>query len=129
MKSLMHQGRFSSLKTKAEAYMDAQRRAEYTLFAAMTTVAASTVPTLCSQGTGNAAMKDIFMSFLDIIYTMALFCGIALLAFAGFKLFVAIQEDNPEGQLRAVKQLIAAIALCCLKPFLAPLITKLLQNL
>lgn len=123
MKSLMHQGRFSSLKVKTKAYMDAQRREWYTFLAAMTTAAASTVPTLCEP-----TMKSIMLSMLEVVYNLALYVGIGILVFGLVKWFMAMQDENPEGQSRAIKQAVVGVALICFKAFVGPIITSVLPN-
>ena len=126
MKSLLHQGGFSSLKTRTKAYMDAQRREWYTFLAAMTTAAASTVPTFCSQQGNTPTMKGIMLSMLDVVYNLALFVGIGILVFGLVKWFMAMQDENPEGQSRAIKQAVVGVALICFKTFVAPIINSVL---
>ena len=121
MNSLMHQGRISSLKAKTAAYMDAQRREWYTFLAAMTTAAASVVPTLCAPD-----MKTIFLSMLEVVYNLALYVGIGILVFGLVKWFMAMQDENPEGQSRAIKQAVVGVALICFKTFVGPIINSVL---
>lgn len=122
MKSLMHQGSFSSLKAKTKAYMDAQRRQWYTFLAAMTTAAAATVPTFCAP-----TMKNIFMSMVNIIYDLALYLGAGILLFALIKWISSMMDENPEGQSRAIKTAIVGVALICFKAFAGPIVNSIFE--
>lgn len=97
-------------------------------YGAMATLATSSflAPVLCEDTTTGVDMKEVFMSIMDILYTIAMFVGAAMVGIAIFNWVVAMKDDNADGQTRAVRNFVVGIALATLRVTLKPLLEMLI---
>ncbi len=99
------------------SFMDRSRRSWYSFLAFMTTAIASTAPTFCA----NATMATIFDKILNIVYDIALYSGLGIVAFGAVSWIMAMKDENAEGQSRAIRFVIVGIALVAAKSLIDPI--------
>lgn len=58
--------------------------------------------------------EGILQALLDVIFTIASYIGILLLAWGGVMLILAIRNEDADSKSRAVMLIVVAIALICL---------------
>lgn len=78
----------------------------------------TTTPVFCATIKTNLDMNTIFGGMVDIILTLATFCG-ALIAIGGvFSYVMSHINENPDGQTRAVRYIVVGVVLIGLETLL-----------
>ena len=90
--------------------------------ALMAATAAS--PVFCSGGGVN--IDATFQSIMEILYSIAMYMGIGIVAYAIFSWVLAMKDDNADGQARAIRFLVVGIVLAGLGTIAGPIVNNLL---
>lgn len=123
MRSVSIPAKVQRLGGRVNAVMDNSRRRFYTFLAGLSTAAVATAPTFCAP----ANMKTLFNKMADIIYDIALYIGAAILLYGIVSWIMAMKDENPEGQSRAIRYAIVGITLVCIKVIAKPIINSVIS--
>lgn len=86
---------------------------------AMSTASMALVPTAFADATGNAVVKAI----LNVVYDMAFYIGIILLAWSVVMLVLALKNEDADSKSRAIMLIAVSIALIGIGTLLEPILT------
>ena len=81
-------------------------------------------PVFCSGGGVN--IDATFQSIMEILYSIAMYMGIGIVAYAIFSWVLAMKDDNADGQARAIRFLVVGIVLAGLGTIAGPIVNNLL---
>lgn len=76
--------------------------------------------------TGGVDINATFTSIMNILYDIAKYMGIGIVAYAVFSWILSMKDDNADGQSRAIRFLVVGIVLAGLGTIAAPIINNLL---
>lgn len=87
---------------------------------AMSTASVAMMPTAFAAGTttGNAVVNAI----LDVVYMMAFYIGLILLAWSVVMLVLALKNEDADSKSRAIMLIAVSIALLCVGTLLEPIL-------
>lgn len=111
------------LALKARGGLDKCKGAYYGAMASLTAGAIAT-PAFCTGG--GVDINATFQSIMEILYDIAMYMGIGIVAYAVFSWVLAMKDDNPDGQSRAIRFLVVGIVLAGLGTVAGPIINNLL---
>lgn len=114
----------STIKTSAGKLAEKCKKG-YVAAGAMATTALMSVPAFAS-GAGGVDINATFTSIMDILYDIAKYMGIGIVAYAVFSWILSMKDDNADGQSRAIRFLVVGIVLAGLGTVAEPIINNLL---
>ena len=91
----------------------------------MSAASAVTMPVALAAGEDKALISQI----LDIIYTMALYIGIVLLAWGAIMLILALKNEDADSKSRAIMLIAVAVALITVKLLVGPIVNNALNQI
>ena len=91
---------------------------------AMSAVSASMAPTAFAA----VDDKQLINSILDVMYKMALYIGIILLAWGVIMLVLALKNEDADSKSRAIMLIAVSIALISVKILVAPIVDNVITN-
>lgn len=121
----MVSNKLTSVRGFVGKHLDCARRNWYSAGAAATIGLMHMAPTLCSNAQQNQTMEGIMTKLLDIIFTIARYVGIVIVAIGIFNFVLAMKDENADGQSRGIKFVVVGIALVALKALMNPIISSL----
>lgn len=81
-------------------------------------------PALCTGG--GVDINATFTQIMSILYDIAKYMGIGIVAYAVFSWVLAMKDDNADGQSRAIRFLVVGLVLAGIGSFVAPIVNSLL---
>lgn len=92
---------------------------------AMSAVSVSMAPTAFAA----VDDKQLINSILDVMYQMALYIGIILLAWGVIMLVLALKNEDADSKSRAIMLIAVSIALISIKILVAPIVGNVINGL
>lgn len=115
----------NNVATWARTRYDKCKGAYYGTMAAVTTGVLA-APALASGTGSTASINGVFTQIMGILYDIAKFMGVGIVAYAIFSWILAMKDDNADGQSRAIRFLVVGIALTLLGTIAGPIVNSLL---
>lgn len=97
--------------SRVKEFFDAPMRKFSALWLTAQTTALAIAPVYCAKINTNISMENLFGSMADVVILIARYVGLFMAIIGVLSLLMAMHQENPDGQNRAIKVIVIGAAL------------------